>query len=198
MKKILLILAIFAGIFNTYAQKMDYFELKDGILQMGKKISGTGLYFTGDTQLLHHDYIEIYTDKTSKEYIIRILVETMVGEPRIFYNKSKLFVKLSKDNTLQIEPIWRNHTPYAEGLDWKSSGTNTCKSEAYYLVSEEDMNLICGKKKVNVTLPLLTVSTTGEQEVFYWSIKMDGKAIKKIVNIKEKKVDKYFARAAKK
>lgn len=181
MKKIFLIIAIFIGALNAYTQNTDYVELKNDVLKIGKKISGNGLYNKRGTKLIHHAYIELYSDGNSKEYMLKVAVETVTGEPHIFANNTKLFIYPSNGSTLSLESVIRSHYPYAEGIDMKSAGAKTCKSEAYFSIPEEDLILLWYKKKLQANLALMTVAESGELDLFYWPIKLDGNAIKEFI-----------------
>ena len=195
MKKILLVFAIFVGILNTSAQDVDYVELKNDVFKLGKKISGLAGYNDGKTLMYHHDHIELYSDGDSKEYVLKIIVETAIGAPHIFSNETRLFVNTGRRTMLELSPIFHSETSYGEALDWKTRGLQTCKSEAFFPLSEEQLMSICKAGNTKATLPLLTVSNYGEPIAFKWEITIKGKNIKKFVKKTTKDLDKYISQA---
>lgn len=196
MKKALLILAIFAGALRASAQDVDYVELKNDVFKIGKKISGLGGYNDGTTLMYHHDHIELYSDGNSKEYVLKILVETAIGAPHIFSNETRLFINIGRGKVLELHPIVHSETPYGEGLDWKTQGAyQTCKSEAFFPLTEEQLMSICKAGNTKAILPLLTVSNEGSPTVFEWKITIKGKDIKKFVKKTTKDLDNYLSQA---
>ena len=153
MKRILLIIVIFIGALNTYAQKVDYVEYKNDVLLLGDKVAGLQIQM-GTIMGAH--YIEAYTDGDTKEYFLKIDLqspETIV--PDLFLVNSKMLLKVSKEEVIELTSVFHSHLGYGTTTGIPAYTLPSFHSVAYFPITEEQINKICKKSLIKVRLEVL-------------------------------------------
>lgn len=170
MKKILLIIAIFIGVLDTYAQKVDYIENENDVLLLGEKVDGLQIQF-GTIMGAH--YIEVYTDGNTKEYFLKIDLqtpETMV--PQLFLANSKMLFKVSKKDIIELTSVYHSHLGYGTTTGITAYNLPSFHSVAYFPITEEQITKISKKSIIKARLEVLAYNEKEGVKIKYHDYKL--------------------------
>ncbi len=194
MRTITSILILFVCTFGINAQKVDYFDTSNDILRVGQKLSSNYMGLMGNIWLSH--YIELYTDGESKEYVLKINIETGVVEPHLFPANAKMLLKISNKDILELTSAIHTHSGYGAPVHplMGSAVQESCHSTACFPLTEEQLEKISKKGMVKTRLEILTYDEKDGAKIIHHDYSMKVDKVKSFVKQSDKNIEVLLGR----
>lgn len=179
--KFLFFIILTIGSTNVYAGDIDYIKTANGVILIasesnhGKLKKLTSNYFTGFMSTysalvngLGYN-LELYSDKVTKQYALKIYLWSPEDKPRILPSKSKALLKLADDSVLELNSVI-NDIDYEHGFSF-----------TYFPIDEADLKKTFGGVK-KIRLETLTINDNNSTIIDYHDIEIKKNKMGKNLN----------------